>query len=241
MKKVLLLSDIHANFPALKAVINSIKIDQFDLIINAGDLIVYGPFPNKSIKWCKNKKNVLSIKGNMEKRILRLLKNGVLKRPHSQEKKLMYYWTAEKLRKKYIEHLKKMPKTLSLNIENLSIGIFHGTAFKANETLFPVSSSKERFGKLAEKFPFKIHIMGHSHVPYHKIINDIHFINPGSVGRMFDDNPAASFAVLKISSKKISVKHFRVSYPVEKTINSLYENKFPSIFAKMFETGQKLN
>jgi diadenosine tetraphosphatase ApaH/serine/threonine PP2A family protein phosphatase len=83
--------------------------------------------------------------------------------------------------------------------------------------------------------------MGHSHVPYYKMVDGIHFINPGSVGRMFDGDPRASFAVLRIASGKIAVKHFRIPYAVEAVVADLKNQELPDIYAKMFQDGRKLN
>ena len=83
--------------------------------------------------------------------------------------------------------------------------------------------------------------MGHSHVPYYKIVNGVHFINPGSVGRMFDADPRTSFAVLKISSGGLAVEHFRIPYPVEEVVKDLKVKQLPDIYAKMFQSGKKLN
>jgi hypothetical protein len=77
--------------------------------------------------------------------------------------------------------------------------------------------------------------------PYYKIIDGVHFINPGSVGRMFDGDPRTSFAILKIFSGEIAVEHFRIPYPIEEAIEGLKKNRLPDIYAKMYRTGKKLN
>jgi predicted phosphodiesterase len=38
--KILILSDIHANFPALKAIAEKFNPDDFEVIINCGDCLV---------------------------------------------------------------------------------------------------------------------------------------------------------------------------------------------------------
>lgn len=48
--KIALISDIHSNLPALKAVLNAIDVDQ---ILCAGDIVGYHPFPNEVIKLVK--------------------------------------------------------------------------------------------------------------------------------------------------------------------------------------------
>ncbi|MES0447931.1 MAG: metallophosphoesterase family protein, partial [Desulfobacterales bacterium] len=41
MKKILILGDIHANYPALEAIQNHVRPDQFDKVVNTGDFTVY--------------------------------------------------------------------------------------------------------------------------------------------------------------------------------------------------------
>ena len=63
--------------------------------------------------------------------------------------------------------------------------------------------------------------MDHSHVPYDEILVRFHFINPGSAGRMFDENPRASFIILKISSERKNIEHLHISYPLKVVVKGL--------------------
>jgi putative phosphoesterase len=240
MKKLLLLGDIHANYPALKTILRHIDPDHFDWIINTGDFTVYGTFPNETIQWFRERNNSICILGNTDRRILRILKGKKLKRPKKEEKRVMYYWTSQNLHPENASYLESLSKQTDITLDHIHIGIFHGTFDDPDEELFPFSP-ESRFYQLSKDSPYRIHIMGHSHVPYYKIVNGVHFINPGSVGRMFDGDPRASYAILTLSSGKISVKHFRTPYPVEEAVNSLKENQLPDIYATMLRTGKKLN
>ncbi|MFC1516285.1 metallophosphoesterase family protein [Thermodesulfobacteriota bacterium] len=240
MKKILLLGDIHANYPALKAIHNYVRAYRFDRIINTGDFTVYSTFPNETIRWFRKKKKTVSILGNTDRRILRILKGKKLKRPKKDEKRVMYYWTSDNLFPENIQYLKSLPRQTDLTIGNIRIGVFHGSCDDKDETLFP-DTAQRRFRELAQNSPFQVHIMGHSHTPYYRIIDGVHFINPGSAGRMFDGDPRASFAILKIFSGKIAVEHFRIPYSVKAVIKGLKQNRLPDIYAKMYRVGKKLN
>ena len=240
MKKILVLGDIHANYPALKAILDYIQPNQFDRIINTGDFTVYSTFPNETIQWFRERKKTISILGNTDKKILRILQGKKLKKPKKEEKRIMYFWTSENLRPENVNYLKSLPKREDFSVDGIRIGVFHGTIDDPDEELFP-SAPASRFHKLAKNSPYRIQIMGHSHTPFYKIIDGIHFVNPGSVGRMFDGDPRVSFAILKISSEKISVEHFRIPYPVEVVVKDLNKNQLPEIYTKMFRTGKKLN
>jgi len=240
MKKILVLGDIHANYPALKAILDYVRPERFDRIINTGDFTVYSTFPNETIQWFRQRKNAVCILGNTDKRILRILKGKKLKRPKKEEKRVMYFWTSENLVPENVRYLKSLPKQRNFTVGNIRIGVFHGTLDDADEALLSVAP-ESRFRKLAKNAPYRVHIMGHSHVPYYKIVDGVHFINPGSVGRMFDGDPRTSFAILKISSRRISAEHFRIPYPVQDVIKGLKKNHLPDIYARMFRKGKKLN
>ena len=240
MKRILLLGDIHANYPALKAIGQYIKPDRFDRIINTGDFTVYSTFPNKTIQWFRKRKKTICILGNTDRKILRILNGKKLKKPKKEEKRVMYFWTSENLHSENITYLKSLPEQTDFTVGGLRIGIFHGTLEDPDEELFP-SAPESRFQQLAKDSAYQVQIMGHSHVPYYKIVDGVHFINPGSVGRMFDGDPRTSFAILKVSSGKIAVEHFRIPYAVEEVVMGLKEQKLPNIYAKMFRIGKKLN
>jgi len=240
MKTLLLLGDVHANYPALNAIERYVQPQRFDRIVNTGDLTVYSTFPNETIQWFRERENTICISGNTDLRTLRILKGKKLKRPKKDEKRVMYFWTAESLLPENITYLNSLPKQTGFTIDHTRIGIFHGTVDDPDEEL-DQSAPEIRFHQLARHSRYQVQIMGHSHIPVYKIIDGVHFINPGSVGRMFDGDPRASFAILKISSGNIAVEHFRLPYPVEKVVEGLKDHRLPDIYAKMFRIGRKLN
>jgi putative phosphoesterase len=241
MKEILILGDVHANYPALNAIGEYLELERFDRIINTGDLTVYSTFPNETIQWFRNlEEKAICILGNTDKRVLKILKGKKLKKPKKKDKQVMYFWTCENLSTENITYLKALHKKNELVIDGHRIGVFHGSLDNPNDTLFP-STPDTRFVELTKNAPFRVQVMGHSHVPFHKMVAGVHFINPGSVGRMFDGDPRTSFAILKVRSGEFAVEHFRIPYPVEDVIKGLKKNKLPDIYCKMFLSGKKLN
>lgn len=240
MTKILLLGDIHANYPALKAIIEYVRPERFEWIVNTGDFTVYSTFPNETIDWFRGRKNAICILGNTDRKVLRILKGKKLKKPKKNEKRVMYFWTSEKLHPENITYLKPLRKQTDVTIGGFRIGIFHGTLEDPDEELFP-TAPESRFQQLARDSGYQVQIMGHSHVPFYKLVDGVHFINPGSVGRPFDGDPRTSFAILKIASGKIGVEHFRIPYAVEEVVQSLKDYSLPNIYAKMYRVGKKLN
>jgi len=69
--------------------------------------------------------------------------------------------------------------------------------------------------------PYQIHIMGHSHVPYNKIVHGIHYINPGSTGQMYDKSPQIFFVTHKVSSERKDVEYFHLPNPVKEFVKAV--------------------
>ena len=240
MKKMLVLGDIHANFPALKAIENHVGKESFHRIVNTGDFTVYGTYPNEVAQWFRERKNTICIVGNTDKRVLGILAGKELKKPKKEEKRTMYYWTCENLLPENVRYLKSLPDLQDFTEGSVRIGVFHGD-FDDKEEPFCPDSPESRFRELAAKIPCKVHIMGHTHVPFHRIVDGIHFLNPGSAGRPFDGDPRASFAILTVDSGNITVEHYRIPFPVEEVATSLKKNGLPDLYAEMYRAGKKLN
>jgi len=230
---------VHANFPALQAIAKHFSSTSFDLICNSGDSLVYGPFPNETLCWMQHNADY-SILGNTDRKVKKLLKGKTFKKPGKSEKRIMYTWTAEQLEKDSKSYLLSQQKTASFSIPSFTVRLFHGSPTHPNEFLFP-DTPIHRFQDLAVSHPDTIIITGHSHTPYHKQIGSTHFINPGSVGRMFDSNPDASCAILQIQNGAVTVKHFRIKYDISKTVSALSSAGLPEIYQLMYLSGRKLN
>jgi putative phosphoesterase len=240
MKRVLLMSDIHANYPALKAIEEFVRPHRFHRIVHAGDCTVYGTFPNETIRWFREREHAVCIAGNTDRRVLDLLAGKELKKPRKEEKRVMYFWTGGHLLPENADFLKSLPEQADLAIGDVRINVIHGDFDDEEESSYP-GAPEGWLRKLAKDSSHQVHVLGHTHAPYHKIIDGVHFINPGSVGRPFDGDPRASFAILTVSSREIAVEHFRIRYPVKQVITDLDKNGLPDIYAEMYRTGRKLN
>lgn len=245
--RILLISDIHANFPALQAVDQFFHGTAFDYIINCGDSVVYAPFPNETLQWLMQNKAV-SILGNTDKKVIKLLQGGNFRKPSDPAKRIMYSWTADNLTSDHSSYLQSLKKKDIVSLEGNfqhknkrpAIGIFHGSPAKNHEFLFK-STEDSRFLQLAKLTPFSVVVCGHSHSPFYKIIGETHFINPGSIGRMFDGDPRASCASIEVEGCKLIVNHHRIHYNIHQTIDAINSFGLPEIYALMYKTGRKTN
>ncbi len=236
---ILLISDIHGNYPALMAVSEAAAKFDCTHILNCGDSLVYAPFPNETLIWLQEHKT-FSIRGNTDDRVIKLVKGKNFKKPSKPDKRIMYTSSAEALTPENKTYLLGLKKKKLLRLGHTFIGMYHGSPADHEEFLF-ADTPERRFKELARETNCEIIVTGHSHSPYHHYIGGVHFMNPGSVGRMFDDNPEASFAVLTIKKGKIAVSHYRCPYDVEAVAQKIVDCQLPAVYGEMFRTGSKLN
>jgi putative phosphoesterase len=240
--KILLLADIHSNFPALSAVEKAFPPATFEAILNCGDSLVYAPFYNETADWLRNH-HAISILGNTDRKVIKLLKGKDFKKPSSREKRMMYLRAAEALNKENTAWILGLKKKEKLKFSSRTLALYHGSPDDPDEFLFNTTPDA-RFLQLAGKMRRKdisIVVTGHSHTPYVKKIGGIWFINPGSVGRMFDGKPMVSCAVLQLTGEEVNVTPHRLKYDVEAVVKRLQQEEYPPVYSEMYRLGRKLN
>jgi diadenosine tetraphosphatase ApaH/serine/threonine PP2A family protein phosphatase len=78
---------------------------------------------------------------------------------------------------------------------------------------------------------------GHTHKPWHREVEGIHFVNTGSVGRPKDGDWRAGYVMLDVSGDTPGVEFIRVKYDLRKTMDAIRESSLPDDFAEYLATG----
>jgi len=245
--RILLISDIHANFVALEAVARRFDPKSFDLILNGGDTLVYGPFPNQAIDWLRNYK-VLSILGNTDRHVITLLQGNTFKKPRKAEKRIMYGWTAAELSNDNRLWLLEQPLSRNIEIpfaqENRNrpsnLAMYHGSPADPDEFLFPATPIC-RLLELSKLVASPLVTIGHSHQQFNIQAGGVNFINPGSTGRMFDGKISAGCAVITVAKNKLNIELHRISFSASAVAAEIKRHRLPPLYAEMYLRGQKLN
>ena len=160
----------------------------------------------------------------------------------------MYGWTATELSEPNREWLRSQPVSQVLPPISrgasrgcdVSLAMHHGSPADPDEFLF-ATTPQCRFDELAGLTAQRLITVGHSHSQFHRYSNGVHFINPGSVGRMFDGKISAACAVLSVVGHEVDVELLRIAYPVEAVIAELHRVRLPAIYSEMYRRGRKLN
>jgi putative phosphoesterase len=231
------IGDIHSNICALERVIEDIKTKDVDFVLCVGDLVGYAPYPNEVIDLIREH-NILAIQGNYDKAIGN--SELVCGCDYKEEKQLeqagiSVMFTNLTINNENRAYLKALPKEIRVKAEELNVLAVHGSPRSQTEYLFEDSNEVAEVTKeLAEE----VLICGHTHVPYHKIINGKHVINSGSAGKPKHGNPNATYVIVNIVGKDVDVEILEINYDVEKTAKAIEENEMlPDDFAEMLRKG----
>ena len=80
---------------------------------------------------------------------------------------------------------------------------------------------------------------GHTHKPWYREVEGIHFVNTGSVGRPKDGDWRAGYVILDISAEDPRVEFVRIEYDVERAARAILATELPADFAEYLRTGGK--
>ncbi len=253
--KIALFSDVHANWPALEAVLADIDHRQPDLIYCLGDLVGYAPFPNEVIREVRKRK-IPTIAGNYDQGIGLSSDNCGCAYKSDHEKVLgarSIAFTNQTIGAAEREYLRNLPAHLAIEFgfgENkFRFLMVHGSPRKINEYLFE-DRPENSLLRIMEEAGATIMAFGHTHKPYHRKLpysqangNGTcfrHAINIGSVGKPKDGDVRACYVMLTITPEStmthpdsIGVEFIRVPYDVEKTARAVEESTLPDEYADM--------
>jgi putative phosphoesterase len=235
-----LISDVHANLPALETVLAELDARGVDGIFNAGDLVCYGPSPNEVI-YLLREREIVSIYGNRDREVYEFpLRCKEYRETLHPLKFRAYEWTYNELTEENLEYLKSLPERVSVSVNSHKLLMVHDRIHPEIPQPKP-DTPDTQFEEIAASVEEDIIVFGHTHIPFVKEIAGKLFVNTGSVGRPGDRDPRAGHVVLEVSEGQIAARIKRVGYNVDKTVKTIYESALPDEFALMFQQGQKLD
>lgn len=240
MKDLTIFSDIHANLPALKAVLADMDQQGLQNRYCLGDLVGYGTFPNEVVSAIRSSK-IPTILGNYDQGVGNnsddcgcAYRDEVAKALGQQS----IAWTNAHTTDENKAFLRRLPLQLLLQVGDLKVVLVHGSPRKVNEYLYEdrPDSSLERLLDLAEA---DVLVCGHTHLPYHRVLpSGRHVINVGSVGKPKDGDPRACYTVFEADGRDLRVQFIRVPYDIEAAASAIETSEMPDEFAGMLWVGK---
>src|SRR5262245_36635033 len=221
MMKIGVLSDVHGNIWALKAVLNDAKCRAVERFINLGD-ILYGPLKPRDTFELLRTIDAVTIQGNQDRDIYQATPTRIENNP-------TLAYVINNLGPGPVDWLRSLPKTQTLADE---IFACHGSPRSDMVYLLedvaqgsPVVKAEDAIQKELDGFGFPVILCGHSHVPrVVQLSSGALVINPGSVGvPAYDDDlpnyhamqnysPLASYAIVEKGEAGWRVELLKVPY-----------------------------
>ncbi|HEY0036617.1 MAG TPA: metallophosphoesterase family protein [Longimicrobium sp.] len=241
-----LISDIHANLPALQAVLTSIAVrGDVDAAYHLGDLVGYAPWPNETVAAIRAA-GIAGVAGNYDSTVAADYKHCGCKYEDARQEELShlsYGWTREHVSPETKAFLAALPFRLDLrpnggHAPGPRVILVHGTP--TLNTLYWTADRPDDFClKMAAQAGASagdVICFGHTHLPWHREVDGIHFVNTGSVGRPKDGDWRAGYVVLTVDGG-VGVEVVRVEYDVERAMEGIRRSELPDAFAEYLRRG----
>jgi predicted phosphodiesterase len=242
--RYLLLSDIHSNLEALRAVMAHAARKRRDGVLFLGDAVGYGAAPNQVVERLRMMGSLVrSVRGNHDRVVLDPTQGAVFFNSHARRAAA---WTAELLtgaNHRWLESLNLGPRVIEEGLE-----ICHGSPADEDEYLFTEPEAQMAFASTQASVVF----FGHSHVPCmfelsehggrqslvgvllrgSRVVIDLdpsrrYLINPGSVGQPRDRDSRASYGLYDSEARRFTL--YRVEYDVDAARRRILAAGLPSI------------
>jgi putative phosphoesterase len=203
--RILVVSDIHANWPALRAI-----NEPHDACLMLGDLVDYGTDPGECVRWSMEFADH-AIRGNHDHGVAQ----GV---PVNGDHGYRYLTMASRhLQWKSLgpderRYLLRLPLTKRVTLGGKRFLLVHGTPRDPLDEY--VMKDPDAWAKRLAGVDVDIVCVGHSHLQFNLMAGSTVVLNPGSVGQPRDGDPRAAYAV--IDDGRIELK--RIDYPIDEAV-----------------------
>lgn len=246
--KLALLSDVHANLEALKAVLAALWQEPVDIILHLGDLVGYNANPRECIELIMEH-NVLCVMGNHDR--------AVLDPSRAEDFNILAYqavlWSEQQLSQAHRLFLQQLPLNRIIQDQFLAC---HGNPINPDAYISLHFQGKQALNMLRRDFaPATVCFFGHTHrravwyrdvrgkvaqLPITEEIipldrENLYLINPGSVGQPRNRIPWASFAIF--DTTRFLLQYKLVPYDIGVTQRKILAANLPAYLAERLAEG----
>jgi predicted phosphodiesterase len=245
--RIALISDIHGNLPALESVLADLdRVGSHDGVFHLGDLVGYGPWPNEVVGLLKER-GITGVAGNYDSTVATQYEHcGCRYEDPFQEamSHLSYAWTLEHTTPETKAWLSSLPFRMDLrplggHTSGPTLRLIHGNPV-LNTVYWTEDRSDDFCSKMAGQLGARVGdvvAFGHTHKPWNRTVEGVHFVNTGSVGRPKDGDPRAGYVLVQVDGEGVEVDHRRVEYDLAEATRAIRTSALPDFFATFLERG----
>jgi predicted phosphodiesterase len=242
--RIALLSDVHGNLPAFRAVVEDVAQAEVDETWCLGDLVGYGAQPDECVELAGESCEV-SLAGNHDLVVIEKLPLFEF----SPSAAAAAEWTRDNISadsRRFLEELEPVDTARAL-------GLYHASP---RDPVWEYVLSSWQAGECIDAMKPRVGAVGHSHVAlfFHRdgdsevvgaqapggteldISTGRWLINPGGVGQPRDGDPRAAWLLLDTGSWRAAWR--RVEYPIDEAARAIEEAGLPRVLADRLYSGQ---
>lgn len=255
MARTAIISDIHANYHALSAVIEDVRTMQCTDLVCLGDVVGYNAYPSECLDYIREL-DCPVVKGNHDEEVVMpsLAKMNPVARQAMD-------WTRNQLDDARLRWLTRLQYQRIVRTDaGKSFSIVHSSLDHPKAWNYIINANDASSNFPRQFTPLCFH--GHTHVPKVYIWDGLHaaedhdsihslyfdgytefqpspdlkyFINVGSVGQPRDNDPRACYAIYDSDIDLIIIK--RVEYDIRAAQDAIYAAGLPEYLAERLEKG----
>jgi len=242
-----LISDVHANLPALDAVLADVAArGDVDAIYHLGDLVGYSSSPNEVVARIRERA-IAGVAGNYDSTVATDYQHCGCRSESARQEELAhasYEWTRAHVSAGTKAALGALPFRIDLrplggHVAGPTVTLVHATP--ANNLVYVTEDRPDEFlEKMAQQAGLKagdVLCFGHTHKPWQRAVGGVHFVNTGSVGRPKDGDWRAGYVLLDVGAGDARVEFVRVEYDLDAATRAVVEAGLPPEFAEFLRTG----
>ena len=200
LTRVAVISDVHGNALALKAVLADLERDEPDLIVVGGDL-TWGPLPEETFELARSM-NARFVRGNADRAVLENVSET------AREQWMQAHHSAEMR-----ELLAGFEEQIVVEVDGLGpLRFCHGSPRSDEECVTP-ETPEARVREFREGVAEQVLVTAHVHIQFDREVAGIRSVNAGSVGLPYEGRPGAYWAIL---GPEIEMR--RTEYDLDETI-----------------------
>ena len=211
--RIAVMGDVHANLPALRAVIDDVAKIGAEALYCVGDVVGRGPHPNEVVEELR-RLEIPTVQGNWDEAVgMDREQTGAAfaSAEGEAEGNASMRWTAEHMSDDNRAWLRQLPQTMRLTIAGRSVFLFHGSPLKENEYLWSSRPSRV-LARIASDEADDLFAFGHTHEAFHRVVGQAHFVACGSVGCGTEGDARARYAVVYFGEPDIAIGFRSVDY-----------------------------
>ncbi len=250
MPTLALLSDIHANLDALEAVLADLRARHTDASrYHLGDLVGYSADPDAVIARL-DAEAIPGVAGNYDSTVAHAYKHCGCRSENPRQEELAhesFAWTLANTSAASKARLAALPFRLDLrplggHTAGPRVVLLH--AHPSSNLIYVTEDRPDDFlrkmGASVDAREGDLVAFGHTHKPWHRVVDGVHYVNTGSVGRPKDGDPRAGYVLVRVSDQgAVQVRIERVAYDVERAAAKVVAAGLPVEFADFLRSGGK--